>query len=307
MLAHMRFKKNVLSSSLHQYLSCKYTPIYLSVLLGILTQPTWATDVSALKQSEQSGQTQALITPSIASASTKIQDVYDLPPMNVETVDQDMMRDILNIAESAKREAIVARQNQRTEQQIVDATQQEIALINQEPVKVDQLIQEIQVQQQINVAEDPLGATIDHNGIDHNNLTEPEQGFFKRILAKINPTKNGDQATWRIRATVQFENPVSPTVDSALYTKATANLKENIEAKLSSFTQESFNDFEAAVPQLRVLSNQAAQAVGFYNAKFRFERTGDSTVKVYVTPSQPVIVKDQKIEFKGKEIGRAHV
>lgn len=49
------------------------------------------------------------------------------------------------------------------------------------------------------------------------------------------------------------------------------NLRNNVKAKLSSFTQESFEDFSSALPQLRNLSNQAAQAVGYYNAQFRFK------------------------------------
>lgn len=73
----------------------------------------------------------------------------------------------------------------------------------------------------------------------------------------------------------------------------------NIKAKLSSFTQESFDDFAAALPQLRALSNQAAQAVGYYNAEFKFEKVSESKVKVNVTPNKPVIINKQNIDFTG--------
>lgn len=77
------------------------------------------------------------------------------------------------------------------------------------------------------------------------------------------------------------------------------NLRNNVKAKLSSFTQESFEDFSSALPQLRNLSNQAAQAVGYYNAQFRFEKLSDSRVRVYVTPNEPVIINTHNIEFSG--------
>jgi len=54
------------------------------------------------------------------------------------------------------------------------------------------------------------------------------------------------------------------------------------------------------LPQLRTLSNQAAQAVGFYNAEFKFEKLSDSRVRVQVVPNPPVAIKQQNIEFTGE-------
>ncbi len=67
-----------------------------------------------------------------------------------------------------------------------------------------------------------------------------------------------------------------------------------------SFTQESFADFPSALPQLRTLSNQAAQAVGFYHAEFKFEKLSESRVPVHVVPNPPVAIKQQNIEFTGE-------
>lgn len=53
------------------------------------------------------------------------------------------------------------------------------------------------------------------------------------------------------------------------------------------------------MPQLRTLSNQAAQAVGFYQAEFKFEKLSDSRVRVNVTPNSPVQIKAQTVEFSG--------
>jgi len=89
-------------------------------------------------------------------------------------------------------------------------------------------------------------------------------------------------------------------VSPEAYRTAVDNLSANIKAKLSSFTQESFADFPSALPQLRTLSNQAAQAVGFYNAEFKFEKLNDSRVRVHVVPNPPVAIKQQNIEFTGE-------
>lgn len=70
---------------------------------------------------------------------------------------------------------------------------------------------------------------------------------------------------------------------TAEVTGAPDDLAKNIKGKLSTFTQESFEDFNSALPQLRSLSNQAAQAVGYYNAEFRFEKLSASRVRVKVT------------------------
>ena len=82
-------------------------------------------------------------------------------------------------------------------------------------------------------------------------------------------------------------------------TGAPKELQENIKNKLSSFTTESFSDYNSAFPQLRTMATQAAQAVGYYNAQFKFSKTGSDQVAVQVTPNDPVKVETQNIEFSG--------
>ncbi len=95
-----------------------------------------------------------------------------------------------------------------------------------------------------------------------------------RISADVVITANGANGTQ------DSIGEVSPDA----YRTAVDQLSANIKAKLSSFTQESFADFPSALPQLRTLSNQAAQAVGFYNTEFKFEKLSDSRVRVHVVP-----------------------
>ena len=132
--------------------------------------------------------------------------------------------------------------------------------------------------------------------------------FFRRLLYKVRPPRELNTAKVpRISADVVItangvngkQNSIGEVSHDA-YRTAVDQLSANIKAKLSSFTQESFADFPSALPQLRTLSNQAAQAVGFYNAEFKFEKLSDSRVRVHVVPNPPVAIKQQNIEFTGE-------
>ncbi len=94
-------------------------------------------------------------------------------------------------------------------------------------------------------------------------------------------------------------------MSSKEYGAALVSLKDNIKGRLSSFTQESFSDFPSALPQLRSLSKQAAQAVGFYKSEFKFEKISDNKVRVLVTPNAPVEITKQNIEFSGPGANQA--
>lgn len=210
----------------------------------------------------------------------------DLEELPAVTVDQSMANEIYNVAEQAKVEA----QNFRTgmvntpEVEVNNATQQELTEITQVPVNVDQLIQTIRADNQISVQENESGKTL----VDRNaNLPEeeqPKQGFFKNLISKIcGPQDNGAPI-----AKISVSVTGAPTV-----------LATNLKAKLSSFTQEAYSDFNGSVPQLRALAVQAAQAVGYYNAQFKFTKIDDSHLGVKVTPNEPLKVTEQNIEFSG--------
>ena len=221
----------------------------------------------------------------------------DLEQLPVAPVSQSMADEIFRVAEDAKSQAQQYRAGQVTEMVMPEVTQQELAEINQAPVNVDQLISSIQADSQIVVEANESGKTLaEVDVIDE--LQEPS--FFKRWLYKIRPSRQLNTAKVpRIRADVDISTVNSTQVADKDYTEALENLKTNIKGKLSTFTQESFSDFPSALPQLRTMSNQAAQAVGFYNAKFKFEKVSDARVRVSVTPNAAVRIEQQNIEFSG--------
>lgn len=207
----------------------------------------------------------------------------DLP---VVSVDQNMANEIFQIAEQAKNEAQRYRETISKNPDLVvnNASQTEMTEISQAPVNINQLMQDIQTDSKIVVEANAAGKTLPELQV------EPEQddekaGFFRRIWKKIRPDSLlSAEKVPRITADVTGAPPV---------------LANNIKAKLSSFPQEAFEEFNSALPQLRNLSTQAAQAVGYYNATFRFEKISDRRVRVNVVPNEPVKITEQNIEFSG--------
>jgi translocation and assembly module TamA len=213
----------------------------------------------------------------------EFEDLEDLPAVSV---DQSMANEIYSVAEQAKTEAQNFRNgmSKTPEVEVSNATQQELTEITQAPVNVDQLIQTIRADNQISVQENEAGKTL----VDHNaNLPEEEQpkkGFFRNLVNKIRGPQDNGAPIAKISVSVSGAPPV---------------LANNLKAKLGTFTQEAYSDFNGSVPQLRTLAVQAAQAVGYYNAQFRFNKIDESHLGVKVTPNDPVKVTEQNIEFTG--------
>ena len=230
----------------------------------------------------------------------------DLENLPVTPIDQNMANEIFKVAEDAKHQAQEYRATQQNEVVISDITQQELVEINQAPVNVEQLMGEIRSDREIIAARNEDANTL--NELSLNGVEDDEApGFFKRILYKVRPPRQLNTAKVpRISADVEITSAHNTSsVSSKEYGAALENLKANIKGKLSSFTQESFSDFPSALPQLRSLSNQAAQAVGFYQSEFKFEKISDSKVRVLVTPNAPVEIEKQNIEFSGPGANQA--
>ena len=226
----------------------------------------------------------------------------DLDELSDTPVDQSMANEIYNEANAAKAEAERYRAGQTQEVVVRNPTPQELTEINQAPVNVDQLMNSIQADSKIVVEANESGKTLAEQSLEAQPEVE-EKGFFKRWYHKIRPPKNEmvNSKVPRIKADIVIVDAqnTNPDLPDKEYQQAILNLKHNVSGKLSSFTQEAYGDFNAALPQLKSLSNLAAQAVGFYQAEFRFEKTSDSRVKVTIKPNAPVLVADQQIEFSG--------
>ncbi|NNP71433.1 hypothetical protein A7P53_03035 [Acinetobacter defluvii] len=201
------------------------------------------------------------------------------------TVDANLANEIFKVAEEAKLEAQNFRNGAAKAPEIVvnDATQQEITEITQAPVDINQLMQSIEADNKIVVQENEFGKNLAELPTEQP-APEKKANIFKRVLYRIRPPKFDTATVPRINAEVEG----APKV-----------LADNIKAKLSSFTTESFADFNSAVPQLRTLAKQAAQAVGYYDAQFKFQKENGHKVKVIVTPNDPVMIEKQNLEFSG--------
>ena len=252
-----------------------------------------------LQQQQQAGASFAEFQP------IEFEDLEDLP---IAPVDQGLANEIFQVAEQAKQEAMLDRNGQVPETLVQDATQQELLQIDQAPVNVDQLITNIQADSNFVVEANPNDTLMTELGWMTQVENADKPGFFRRLLYKVRPPRELNTAKVpRISADVVItangangtQNSIGEVSPDA-YRTAVDQLSANIKAKLSSFTQESFADFPSALPQLRTLSNQAAQAVGFYNAEFKFEKLSDSRVRVQVVPNPPVAIKQQNIEFTGE-------
>ncbi len=262
------------------------------------TQTPEFNSLEMLKQQQQAGASFAEFQP------IEFEDLDDLP---IAPVDQQLANEIFQVAQQAKQEAILDRNGQVPETLVQDATQQEVLQIDQAPVNVDQLMTRIQADRNFVVEANPSD-TLTDLGLMTQVENADKPGFFRRLLYKVRPPRELNTAKVpRISADVVItangvngsQNSIGEVSPDA-YRTAVDQLSANIKAKLSSFTQESFADFPSALPQLRTLSNQAAQAVGFYNAEFKFEKLSDSRVRVQVVPNPPVAIKQQNIEFTGE-------
>lgn len=210
----------------------------------------------------------------------------DLENLAITPVDQSMANEIYAAADEAKKQAELARkESTRTpEQTVKDSTTQEITEMTRAPVDIDQLMNSIQADSKIVVEANSAGKTLNDLAEDESEENEKKLNFFQRIVNKIRPSKDNIVVAAKIAVSVEGAPPI---------------LAENIKAKLSAFTVESFTEYSSAIPQLRALSNQAAQAVGYYNAEFKFEKVTESKVKIRVTPGDPVKVEEEEIAFFG--------
>lgn len=213
----------------------------------------------------------------------QFEDLEELPAV---AVDQSLANEIYKVAEDAKTDAQNFRNGvtKAPQVEVTNATQQELNEITQAPVNVDQLIQTIRADNKISVEENQSGKTLVDNTQSNTDEEKAKPGFFKSLVNKIRGPQDNGVPIPKIGVSVTG----APTV-----------LATNLKAKLGTFTQEAYSDFNGSVPQLRTLAVQAAQAVGYYNAEFKFTKIDDTHLGVKVTPHDPVKVAEQNIEFTG--------
>lgn len=241
-----------------------------------LNQENQIDSLQMLNQQEQSTAEQSEFKP------IEFADLENLPET---TIDPTLANDIYKTAEEAKIEAQNFRSgvSKAPDIEVADVTNSELTEITQPPVNIDQLMKSIEADNKISVSENTASNPVDRDEMGE--AKEEKKGFFQKVVARFNPKRARQVQIPKI--SVSVSGGPDP-------------LNTNVRAKLSAFTVEAFEDFNSAVPQLRSLANQAAQAVGYYDAEFKFEKSGASSLRVQVKANEPVIIREQNIEFSGE-------
>lgn len=335
MLENLKFKKSILCLSIHSVLGkVPHKQLCMSVFLGVMTQYGFAQTaeipyVAAIDLPiEYQEEIKANANPNFQPHSNKnlyaIHEDFDSYQMLQEqvfshteivelatieekeledlielSVNDQMVQDIFRVAEQAKQDAEKNRAEQSQEIVVNDATHQELTEINRAPIHVDGLMQSIRADSEIIVQANEDGRTLNAFNVDSENNEPKKIGFFKKLYYKVRSQSNiNTQVIERISADIVVDDRSLDTFTTNEKLAVFA-LKANVKAKLSSYTVEAFEDFISATSQLRLLSNQAAEAVGFYNAEFKFEKLDTGKVKVIIVPNKPVLVTTDNIEFSG--------
>lgn len=268
------FEKSILVQSILKVndLNCV---AYTGILIGLCSPYAMAQDsLEMLNQQQQN--------PKIAAfQSIDLQELENTP---IPTVDTEMAKEINNEAEQAKQKA------QQSRQQNIEPTAQ-IPQVSEPDVNVDQMIQSIRTAHQQDLAEGQQVAQQSTNTIFDDQTfdlasgeTEPK-GFFKRLVYRFKPKKD-------------LSNIIAPKITTQVE-GAPTELQANIKNALSTFTQEEFQDYGASLPQIKNLTTQAAQAVGYYESTFKFKKIDAKQLQVIVTPNNPIKIIEQNIEFSG--------
>ena len=251
-----------------------------------------------------------LMNPAQASMAD-IQLPEELQDVEVPTLSAHDAEDTQQVANEAKQAAEQYSKAPSTGIQVQQATSSELAEINSSPIEIEQLAQSLaQDGQQIvsNSLKEPQSTAVSSDTFNEDLQPASQSGLFGRLWQRIRP--NSEEVVERIpkiSAVVEWVNvPAEPNVSQKDYEEALDDLKDNIKAKLSTISQEAFADAVAVAPQLKTLSSQAANAVGFYQAEFQFEHVNDRQVRVKVKPNNVVLVRSQNIEFTGPDEGVNH-
>ena len=302
---------------LSAYLSTQsHLPLALAVMLCLLSQQSYAQNV-AIDEDE------------ILLRQMQVADVVDqqqLQQLSAELATKDQQEQQLLEQIFATTQAQQTQQFEQTEFAQDPTTANLSTALPEQPIpdtlpSVEQVLATLESAPVVIVSEDKNAPTISTTGEELGVNTNKQQGWIGRLWSKVKP---GDQFGFeevpRISTEVQIVGQKQRgELSEKAYAAALENLKANVAAKLSTFPQESFNGsydssdsntldqqirlqqaFELAQPQLRSMAKEAAQAVGFYQAQFRFQALAPDRVKVEIDPQQAVIVKSQQILIEGQ-------
>lgn len=325
-----KFHQHRLSGSILEIrlLSCRQM-VYVGLMVGGVcysslgyTQPTLL-ETKHIQHSPVTENTKTITTSETTTAklipattTAKTLSFDDLEHYDLGNVDQNMLNEIYRVAEQAKKDAEIW---QKTGQSVVHTAPTDPSISQTQPIQDstnNPTITETKVPAELLSTQEIKKVDIDQlsTPIDVTQLMQEIQESSQRVENTIQntdqmdillkstnpePTKGGWWAKWRAKQTL-------PKIDKVDYIHVdvvgatSEELETNIKAKLSTITVESFKeDYQALLPQLRSLTNQAAQAVGYYDVEFQFKAVDKDRLKVTIKQPEPVRVQSQEIDFTG--------
>lgn len=104
----------------------------------------------------------------------------------------------------------------------------------------------------------------------------------------------------KIEVSVIALNKAGKKAPSTIINEALSN---NVTAALEVLTEEELIDFKIALPRLRLIAKDAAQAVGFYDAKFEFKKINQNRLQVAIKQNSPVLIQSSNIVLLTKDAG----
>ncbi len=211
-----------------------------------------------------------------------------------EIAKSDWNNQLANEAEQAKQNAVQFSQSHQSLANIPSEVPQNVAIladippveVNAQQIQQDLLETNATIQQQQQLATQQANDNVTLSTLPSNESAQ-QKGLFKRWMERIRPSKTpiGLEVEY-----IQVEVKGAP-----------AELAQNIKAKLSTFTVESLQGFTRNDPQLTTMANEAAQAMGYYQAQFVISpREAEKKVVVVVTPGSPVLIHQQDMTFIGQ-------
>lgn len=217
--------------------------------------------------------------------------VYQLNESDIPQPDSKMVEEIMRVAQDAEQDA---QQQLENVPSVTTLAQQDMISSPNMTAETNQDERELSESLMTRLESEPLTLPEVKKEEDFSWTDDGEDGLAAQakkpgILSRIFRRNKDDLATVENLPKIQVR-----------VVGAEGELENNIKAKLSTFTVDAFTDFNIALPQLKNMAKQAAQAVGYYQAEFHFQKESETQLLVSVKPYEPVLVQSQKIEFSGE-------
>ncbi|WP_084494774.1 autotransporter assembly complex protein TamA [Alkanindiges illinoisensis] len=293
---------------------------HISAGLVLLGSSAWAGAEPGIPAVPVTGSDALVTTPLPASNDLPLNDNVELAPVDITALMQEAQQAKQTAASDAGR-ITAPSTSANVPEEVIQSTNNELIVSSitnglggdnapAQPARdVDPINEMASAEAELEQAREATQISADNADLTQGK--KPDQVITENAAAIENPEKGTEEAREQKKPNIfkriwyRFWPPKGdlgeslPTI-TARVEGAPRILANNIEAKLEQYTVEAFSDFRASLPQLRSMAREASEAVGYYKAEFRFEQVNSETVRVLVTPNEPVMVQSQDIRFEGE-------